>query len=167
MCCRGVHSLANPAFLGCFLFSGLPCVAPYFVPGGVRVVSEVATTCPTGGQELAESSAVALSCSTKFKGEYCKDCTTLSSMQHEVTSVRHKTLRLCNLLVRDLLPCRRRDRQYGTAQPIEDDRKVAPSRGAGWLPVRQTPDVNLGGLTCTKVHAENRTFVWRAGFLAV
>ena len=162
-----MHGLAKPAYLGGFRFSGLPYVAPYCVPGGVRVVSEVTTTCPTGGQESVESSAIVLSCSTKFKGECCKHCTTLSSMQLEVTSVRHKTLRLCNLLVRDLLPCRRRDRQYGTAQPIEDNHKVAPSRGAGWLPVQRTPDVNLGGLTCTKVHAENRTFVWRPGYLAV
>src|SRR5215216_1262931 len=36
MRCRGLHGLANPAFLSGFLFSGLPCVAPYCVRGGVR-----------------------------------------------------------------------------------------------------------------------------------
>jgi hypothetical protein len=59
-------------------------------------------------------------------------------MQLEGTSVRHKTLRLCNLLVRDLLPCRWKDGQYGTAQPIEDNCEVAPSRGVGPLYVRRT-----------------------------
>jgi uncharacterized membrane protein YedE/YeeE len=39
MCCRGLQKLANPAFLGGFLFSGLLSVAPYCVPGGIRVVS--------------------------------------------------------------------------------------------------------------------------------
>jgi hypothetical protein len=39
--CRGLPRVANPAYLSRFLFYGLPCVAPYCVPGGVRVVSEV------------------------------------------------------------------------------------------------------------------------------
>jgi hypothetical protein len=39
MRCRGLHGFANPAFLGNFSFSTLPHVAPYCVPGGVRVVS--------------------------------------------------------------------------------------------------------------------------------
>ena len=39
MCCRGVQGIAIPAFLGDFLCSGLLRVAPYCVPGGVRVVS--------------------------------------------------------------------------------------------------------------------------------
>jgi hypothetical protein len=39
MCCRGVQRIANPAYLNDFLFYGLPCVAPYCVPGGIRVVS--------------------------------------------------------------------------------------------------------------------------------
>jgi hypothetical protein len=34
-----LHKVANSAYLGGFLFSGLLCVAPYCVPGGVRVVS--------------------------------------------------------------------------------------------------------------------------------
>jgi hypothetical protein len=33
--------VANTAYLKGFLFSGLPCVAPYCVPGGVRLVSRV------------------------------------------------------------------------------------------------------------------------------
>jgi hypothetical protein len=39
MRCRGLHSLANPAYLSPFPFSALPSVAPYCIPGGVRVVS--------------------------------------------------------------------------------------------------------------------------------
>jgi len=39
MSCRGVQRLANPACLGGFLCYGLLGVAPYCVPGGVRVVS--------------------------------------------------------------------------------------------------------------------------------
>ncbi|MDQ5827733.1 MAG: hypothetical protein M3441_26630, partial [Chloroflexota bacterium] len=38
-CCRGLLRVANLAFLSSFLFSGLPRVAPYRVPGGVSVVS--------------------------------------------------------------------------------------------------------------------------------
>jgi hypothetical protein len=34
-----LQRLANPAYLGGFLFSGLLRVAPYCVPGGIRVVS--------------------------------------------------------------------------------------------------------------------------------
>src|SRR5215208_6379149 len=39
MRCRGLHRVANAAYIGRFLFSGLPHVAPYCVRGGVRVVS--------------------------------------------------------------------------------------------------------------------------------
>jgi hypothetical protein len=39
--CRGVQGVANPAFLSDFLCSGLLGVAPYCVPGGIRVVSGV------------------------------------------------------------------------------------------------------------------------------
>jgi hypothetical protein len=39
MRCRGLQEFANAAFLGRFLFLGLLRVAPYCVPGGVRVVS--------------------------------------------------------------------------------------------------------------------------------
>ena len=41
MRCRGLHRFAIPPYLGRFPFCVLPCVAPYCVPGGVRVVSEV------------------------------------------------------------------------------------------------------------------------------
>ena len=41
MCCRGLPSVAEPAYLRGFDFSGLPCVASYCVPSGVRVVSEI------------------------------------------------------------------------------------------------------------------------------
>jgi len=37
--CWGVHSLANAAFLGGFLFCDLLSVAPYCARGGIRVVS--------------------------------------------------------------------------------------------------------------------------------
>jgi hypothetical protein len=36
---RDLQGFANLAFLSRFVFSGLLCVAPYCVPGGVRVVS--------------------------------------------------------------------------------------------------------------------------------
>src|SRR5215217_2542495 len=39
MRCRGLHRVADPPYLGHFPFSALPCVAPYCVPGGIRVVS--------------------------------------------------------------------------------------------------------------------------------
>src|SRR5215211_5730345 len=39
MCCRGLHGLANAPFLRRFPFSALPCVAPYCVRGGIRVIS--------------------------------------------------------------------------------------------------------------------------------
>jgi hypothetical protein len=41
MRCRGLHRLANPLYLKGFLFPALPSVAPYCVPGGVKVVSVV------------------------------------------------------------------------------------------------------------------------------
>ena len=39
MRCGGLQGLAKPLYLGGFLCSGLLRVAPYCVPGGVRVVS--------------------------------------------------------------------------------------------------------------------------------
>ena len=39
MRCRGLHRLAKLPFLSRFLFSALPSVAQYCIPGGVRVVS--------------------------------------------------------------------------------------------------------------------------------
>src|SRR5829696_9755052 len=39
MRCRGVHGLANPAYLSHFLFPGLPCVAPYCVQVRVKLGS--------------------------------------------------------------------------------------------------------------------------------
>jgi hypothetical protein len=41
MRCRGLHTVAKCAYLSCFLFLDLPCVTPYCVPSGVRVVSGV------------------------------------------------------------------------------------------------------------------------------
>src|SRR5215216_2332506 len=40
--CRGVPGIANAAYLGGFLCSALLRVAPYCVPGGIRVVSKFA-----------------------------------------------------------------------------------------------------------------------------
>ena len=34
-----MQGFANPAYLRGFLFSALPSVAPYCIPGGVKVVS--------------------------------------------------------------------------------------------------------------------------------
>ena len=34
-----LQAVAKPAYLSGFLFYAMPCVAPYCVPGGVRVVS--------------------------------------------------------------------------------------------------------------------------------
>ena len=39
MRCRGLHGLANLAYLSGFPFSGLPSIAAYCARGGVRVVS--------------------------------------------------------------------------------------------------------------------------------
>ena len=41
MRCRSLHGFAITPYLRAFLFSGSLRVAPYCVPGGVRVVSEV------------------------------------------------------------------------------------------------------------------------------
>src|SRR5215217_9449741 len=46
MRCRSLHEVAIPAYLGRFLFSVLPRVAPYCVPGGVRVVSNGVSNSP-------------------------------------------------------------------------------------------------------------------------
>jgi hypothetical protein len=39
MRCRGLHEFADLPYLSGFLFAGFLCVAPYCVPGGIRVVS--------------------------------------------------------------------------------------------------------------------------------
>src|SRR5215218_1146145 len=49
MCCRGVQGIANPAFLGGFLCSGLLRVAPYCVRSGIRVVSTSPRSGPSQG----------------------------------------------------------------------------------------------------------------------
>jgi hypothetical protein len=41
MRCKGLHRVAEPAYLGGFLCCGLLRVAPYCVPGGIRVVSKM------------------------------------------------------------------------------------------------------------------------------
>jgi hypothetical protein len=40
MRCKGLHGLAKTAYLAGFLCSELQRVAPYCVPGGIRVVSK-------------------------------------------------------------------------------------------------------------------------------
>src|SRR5215207_3025408 len=52
MCCRSVHTLANPAYLSGLLFCGLLCVAPYCARGGVRVVSTSPSYRPNDHHEL-------------------------------------------------------------------------------------------------------------------
>ncbi len=37
--CQALHTIADPLYLSRFLFSALPRVAPYCLPGGVKVVS--------------------------------------------------------------------------------------------------------------------------------
>src|SRR5215217_2685362 len=39
--CRVLHGIAVFPYLSRFLFPGLPCIAPYCAPGGVRVVSKL------------------------------------------------------------------------------------------------------------------------------
>jgi hypothetical protein len=114
------------------------------------VASAVATTFPKGGRVLAERRADVPLHSTKSEGECCKDWTTLSPMRPEVTSVRHKTLKLCSLSLRNLLPRRWREGHVGTAQPIEDRRKVAPSRGLGTLHPRRPQCVDLAGFALSE-----------------
>ena len=52
MRCTGLHKVANSPYLSQFQFSAFPCVAPYCVLGGVRVVSEA------GGYHLSNTSAI-------------------------------------------------------------------------------------------------------------
>ena len=47
MCCKGLHGVANAACLSRFLFCALHCLAPYFAPGGVRLVLIQAQICST------------------------------------------------------------------------------------------------------------------------
>src|SRR5215212_11342006 len=61
MCCRGLHELANTAFLRRFLVSGLHAIAPYRARGGVRVVS-------AGGHKLLASPARVAAGSCKLVG---------------------------------------------------------------------------------------------------
>src|SRR5918992_1079425 len=52
MRCRGLLRLANPAYLEGFPFPALLSVAPYCVPGGIRVVSAVRGLCLAGSSAL-------------------------------------------------------------------------------------------------------------------
>src|SRR5215212_9006227 len=49
MRCTGLQWLANAAYLEGFPFPALPCVAPYCVPGGIRVVSTSPRSGPSHG----------------------------------------------------------------------------------------------------------------------
>ena len=51
-----MQGVANAAYLEGVPFSGLPCVAPYCAPGGVKVVSRSAQPL-TGSSSLSEYSA--------------------------------------------------------------------------------------------------------------
>src|SRR5918994_7727679 len=62
MCCRGLHELANPAYLSRYLFPGLPRVAPYCAPGGVRVVSGGRATAPRGCTDRLVGIAISVLC---------------------------------------------------------------------------------------------------------
>src|SRR5215216_1109225 len=63
--CRGVQRLANPAYLKGFLFSALLRVAPYCVPGGIRVVSMSPSYRSSTKSSLRFSSVVAQGAATK------------------------------------------------------------------------------------------------------
>jgi hypothetical protein len=58
MRCRDLHTVAKVAFLEGFPFSELQRVAPYCVPGGIRVVSDVRELRLAGS--LAPNSQVAM-----------------------------------------------------------------------------------------------------------
>jgi hypothetical protein len=53
MRCRGVHGIANAAYLVGFLCSGLLRVAPYCVPGGITLVSGRGLALTLAALELA------------------------------------------------------------------------------------------------------------------
>jgi hypothetical protein len=71
MRCRGLHRLANPAYISQFLFPGLLHIAPYCVPGGVRVVSEVSGSHITDSFTLDPRVAMGTGCSQL--GEFTPD----------------------------------------------------------------------------------------------
>src|SRR5215213_648700 len=60
MCCKGLHGLANPAYLRVFFFPALPSIAPYCVPDGNRVVS--------GGRKLRVAGSFALDAYCGYQG---------------------------------------------------------------------------------------------------
>jgi hypothetical protein len=57
MCCRGLLGVADTAFLKDFLCSGLPCIAPYCAPSGIRVVSNANVSLKIGRGGLSPRSA--------------------------------------------------------------------------------------------------------------
>jgi hypothetical protein len=59
---RGLHGLADAAYLSRFLFSALRCVALYCVPSSVRVVSYIVLVAPgeREGAYTAKSKAASL-----------------------------------------------------------------------------------------------------------
>jgi hypothetical protein len=56
-----LQGFANPPYLCCFLFSGLLRVAPYCVPGGIRVVSKSLPFVAFEGSDSAEPKGVTAS----------------------------------------------------------------------------------------------------------
>ncbi len=64
-----MHGFANPAYLSGFLFSGLLCVAPYCVPGGVKVVSGVGGLCLAGSYVLRGDGRVLVVAVTGFQSD--------------------------------------------------------------------------------------------------
>jgi hypothetical protein len=68
-----LHSYANPPFLRGFLFSGLPCVALYCVPSGVRVVSNILRA-SNSGCPAPSADVVLLDCdSMEIEGVCARD----------------------------------------------------------------------------------------------
>src|SRR5918996_1351157 len=82
MRCRDVHRLANPVYLERFLFSGLPRVAPYCVPGGVSVVSGA------GGCHLSDPSVTEIR-KTVASGWFCKSHLVRKVLRAQGTGARN------------------------------------------------------------------------------
>jgi hypothetical protein len=88
MRCRHLLGLANPPYLSWFPFPALLHIAPYCVPGGVRVVSEVSGSHITDSFTLDPRVAMGTGCSQL--GEFTPDgflhlhstwqCTTVQPM---------------------------------------------------------------------------------------
>ena len=70
--CRVSHGIAVFPYLSRFLFPGLPCIAPYCAPGGVKVVSKgVKTSCGAGAPAWPWPSCCPRSCRSTTASKPC------------------------------------------------------------------------------------------------